>query len=78
MFNYAISIINIMIGVGLRSLWDSFKDLRAADAKLTQDVAAIQILVAGEYVKRDYFEHKLDALFKKLDRIEIGLYNNRP
>lgn len=76
LFNWAIAIINILIGIGLRALWDSLKDLRTADEKLTKEVGAIQILVAGEYVKREYFEKKVDAIFLKLDRIESGLYKD--
>ena len=41
------------------------------------DTFTIDLLVAGQYVKRDYFEAKLDgftkAIFTKLDRIEDKL-----
>ena len=40
------------------------------DQILADKVQAIELLVAGEYVKRDQLERMETALFKKLDKIE--------
>ena len=44
--------------------------LQKADEELTEKVNRIEVLVAGEYVKRDEFQGALTRLFQKLDNIE--------
>lgn len=74
LFNIVITALGVVGGWWMKVMWDSLKDLERADRELVDRVAAIDVLVAGSYVKRDYFEAKLDAvtkaLFDKLDRIE--------
>lgn len=57
----------------LNVIYTSLKDLQKADTELSSKVAQIEILVAGEYVKRDYFDHHFEklstAIFNKLDKI---------
>lgn len=76
-FNIAILAVGGLGGWWMKMMWDSLKELERADRSLIDRVAAIDVLVAGSYVKRDYFESKLDgvtkALFDKLDRIELKL-----
>jgi len=74
------TIINILIGLAgsclgwmLNVVWQAVKDLQAADCKLTDKVAKIEVLVAGEYVTRNDFGKMSDAIFAKLDRIEDKL-----
>lgn len=71
------TIINVLLGlvaffggIWVRGLSDSMKDLKKTDKELVQKVQAIELLVAGEYVKREELKAFEDALFKKLDRIE--------
>ena len=63
LFNIAIALIGALGGFVLRATWDSLKELRNADKDLTDKVAKIEILVAGQYVKRDEFESKFNTLF---------------
>mgnify|MGYP006921415804 CR=1 FL=1 len=76
-FNILILAVGGLGGWWMKMMWDSLKELERADRSLIDRVAAIDVLVAGSYVKRDYFESKLDgvttALFAKLDRIELKL-----
>jgi len=44
--------------------------LRSQDSKLAEKVGNIEVLVAGQYVKRDDMDKSMTALFMKLDRIE--------
>lgn len=62
-----------LIGFLLKGLWQAVKDLQAADKALAEKVGGIEILVAGDYVRRDDFQHTVEALFKKLDKIEDKL-----
>ena len=59
-----------ILGFLLNSVWQAVKDLQAADRLLAEKVATIEILVAGEYVRKDEFERTIMRLFEKLDHME--------
>ncbi len=67
------SIINTFITIGagvfgwiMKTLWDSVR-------KIEKEVSDIEILVAGEYVKRDEFRQDMQRIFEKLDIIEAKI-----
>jgi len=60
-------------GMWVRGIADSMKELKRADAELADKVQGIEILVAGKYVQREELKAMSDALFRKLDRIELKL-----
>lgn len=57
----------------MRIIWDSLSKLQQADSTLADKVSRIEILVAGEYIKKDEFHHTLSRLFEKLDHIEAKI-----
>lgn len=57
----------------LRVLWEGLRELQRADVDLASKVADIQLLVAGNYVKKDELDGIIKALFAKLDKIEDKL-----
>jgi len=59
-----------LIGFLLNAVWQAVKDLQRADTKLAEKVANIEVLVAGNYVKRDSFDSAVERIFQKLDHIE--------
>lgn len=69
-FNIAIAIIGALGGWLMRIMWQSLKDLQTRDDKLADKVGQIEVLVAGNYVKRDDMDRSITAIFAKLDRIE--------
>ena len=54
----------------LNTLYNSMKDLTKADQVLSDKVQSIEVLVAGNYVKKSELEYILHKLDTKLDRIE--------
>lgn len=76
-FNIAITTVGAMAGWWMNVMWQTLQDLEKADRLLVDRVAAIDLLVAGQYIRRDHFEQKLaelsTALFNKLDRIDNKL-----
>jgi hypothetical protein len=64
-----------LFGWFLRVSWDSLSKLQEQDRELADKVARIEVLVAGEYVKKDDFERVIERLFDKLDHIEIKIDN---
>ncbi len=72
-FNVLLSLVAFLGGWVLNSVRDSVKSLHDSDEVLSNKVQAIEVLVAGQYVKRDDLEKSITAIFHKLDRIEQKL-----
>ena len=68
--NWAFTLLGALFGWVLKFIYDKLRELSIQDQHLTEKVQAIELLVAGEYVKRDQLERMEEALFKKLDSIE--------
>jgi len=75
LFNIAVGFIMTILGWFLRVAWDSLAKLQQQDRELADKVARIEVLVAGEYVKKEDFERVIERLFDKLDHIEIKIDN---
>lgn len=74
--NSALGVIAFLGGIVMKVVWDAISALRVSlaemrrdDAQLAAKVQAIEVLVAGTYIKRDEFEKLASALFSKLDKI---------
>lgn len=68
--NWVMGGFGALLGFLLKSVWQAVKDLQTADKALVDKVASIEVLVAGNYVRRDDFDRMAAAIFTKLDRIE--------
>lgn len=71
--NWLLAGYGTLIGFLLNAVWQAVKDLQTADKVLSDKVGSIEVLVAGDYIRRDDFERTIEALFKKLDKIEDKL-----
>lgn len=69
MFNIAVALSGFLGGWWVKTIWESLKDLQKADKDLADKVSSIEVLVAGQYVKRTDFDRTAEALFVKLDKI---------
>jgi hypothetical protein len=74
--NAALGVIASLGGIIMKVIWDailslriSLAEMRHEDVLLASKVQAIEVLVAGTYVKRDELERMSQALFAKLDKI---------
>lgn len=74
LFNIAFTVAGGFGGFFLHSVWDAVRDLQKSDKDIINRVSHVEVLVAGDYVKRDELarefgklDGKLDAIFKKLD-----------
>jgi hypothetical protein len=70
LFNVVLGVACALGGWWMKAMWESLKDLQIADKALVDKVARIEVLVAGEYVKKNDFQEFSKAIFTKLDRIE--------
>ena len=71
--NWIVAAFGALIGFFLNVVWGALKDLQIADKDLTEKVASIEVLVAGDYVRKDDVQEISKAIFAKLDRIEDKL-----
>ena len=53
----------------MKSISQSLHDLQVADLSLTEKVQSIEVLVAGQYIKRSEIDTIARQLFEKLDII---------
>ena len=71
---YVINLLFVALGgLGgwvLNNVRQSISDLQIQDAALTEKVQRIEVIVVGEYVKREEMDRMTSAIFTKLDRIE--------
>jgi len=73
MLNWAFGLTAFFGGIWVRGIADSLKDLKSVDNDLASKVQGIELLVAGQYVKRDELAALGNAIFVKLDKIEAKL-----
>lgn len=66
MFNLAIGLIGAIGGWWLNTMWQAVRSLETK-------IAAIDVLVAGQYVKKEEFNKLSDAIFAKLDKIQDSI-----
>ena len=71
--NWIIAGFGALIGFVLKAVWEAVKDLQKTDINLADKVGKIEVLVAGNYVKKEEFNNVATAIFAKLDRIEDKL-----
>lgn len=67
--NAAIGVVGALGGWWLKAIWEALRELQKADQMLAEKVSAIEVLVAGQYIRRDEFDKMATALFSKLDKI---------
>lgn len=75
LFNTAMGALLLLMGWFLRIMWDSLQGLQKQDRELAEKVGKIEVLVAGEYVRKDDFDRIIERLFDKLDHIELKIDN---
>lgn len=70
LFNLVVGIAGALAGWWMKAIWEAVKDLQKTDTHLTDEMTALKVLIVGEYVKQEFFDKTMAALFAKLDRIE--------
>jgi predicted phosphodiesterase len=75
LINFLIAVLGVGLGWWMKMLSDTHKDLRAEDERISEKVQKIEVLVVGDYMRREELAKLMDALFAKLDRIESKVDN---
>lgn len=72
-FNLLVSACGVLGGWVLKTIWTAVTDLQRGEKTLADKVSSIEILVAGQYVRKDEFERLAERIFDKLDGISEKL-----
>ena len=73
LFNVALGGFSFLAGFLLNNIWREIKALQSTDTETVKRIGAIEVLIAGDYVKRDEFRQVADKIFTKLDAIADNL-----
>ncbi len=73
LFNWAVGVAGALGGWWMKAIWEALKDLQDADKALSDKVASIEVLVAGNYVTRDELARSMQNVVTHLERIEDKL-----
>jgi hypothetical protein len=68
--------IGVLGGVGswiLNGMAGAIKELRTGNEKISGRIQEIEVVITGQYAKKDEVEKLITALFHKLDKIEDKL-----
>ena len=71
--NWILGGFGALLGFVVKAVWDAVKDLQSSDKDLADKVSKIEVLVAGEYVKKEEFNTIVLRIFEKLDQIEAKI-----
>lgn len=73
LINWLLAGFSALVGFLLNAVWQAVKDLQASDKSISEKIASIEVLVAGDYVRKEDFTKMAEAISSKLDRIEDKL-----
>jgi hypothetical protein len=71
--NTLIALFGGLIGWLLKVIWGAVRDLQDADDQIINKVNGLEVLVAGDYVKREELRAEFAGLKQTLSRIENKL-----
>ena len=69
LLNISLGLISGSLGFFIRLLWDAVKDLQEADKQIVDKVNEMEVLVAGNYVKRSELQDFSKIISEKLDKV---------
>lgn len=72
-FNLVVAFAGFLGGWVLNTMWNAIKDMQATDKAVIDRVAAIEVLVAGQYVPRGELAKQFEGISNTLQRIEDKL-----
>ncbi len=73
LFNIAVMAFGALFVWVLKTSWDALKELQQEDKDLADRVAAIQVLVVGDYVKRNELDGKFNYACAQLEKLNNKL-----
>jgi len=73
--NIAFSLGGLLGGFIFKIFYDKLNQLQKTDEKISADITEIKVKLPSEYVHKNDFNHMVEVLFEKLDRIEAKLDN---
>lgn len=73
LFNIAFALACAAGGWILNVMWNAIKDMQKSDKELVEKVAAVEVLVAGQYVTKAELNGTMERIERMFERIENKL-----
>ena len=73
LFNAIIGFAGLLVGWILNTIWNAVKALQDDDKEIARRIAAIEVLVAGNYVKREDYRGDMAEIKQMLTNIDHKL-----
>ena len=70
LINVLLGAVSALSGAMLAALWQSVKELHTSDKEINKKISDVEVLVAGDYIRKDAFDKLSNDLFTLLHRIE--------
>lgn len=70
LFNFVVGVAGTLGSFFMYAIWDEMKEQRKKNEELAEKLGAVEVLVAGQYVRRDELVRVMDNLEKKMDKID--------
>lgn len=76
-FNMFVGVVGAAGGWWLNTVWKAVSELQRQDRELADKVGRVEVLVAGDYMRKEEFHQRVDQmenrLVRKLDQIDSKL-----
>lgn len=69
-FNVLLGLVAFLGGWWMKVLWSSIMDLQTSDNRILEKVNAVEVLVAGQYARKEDLDRFGRSIFEKLEKIE--------
>lgn len=69
LFNIILTFLFTALGWWLKSIQGMLNDLRDDDKAILDRLSSVEVMVAGDYLRRDEFQRQFSVLEDKLDKI---------
>ena len=70
LINVLLGAVSALSGAMLAALWQSVKELHTSYKEINKKISDVEVLVAGDYIRKDAFDKLSNDLFTLLHRIE--------
>lgn len=69
-FNLLLGLIAFLGGWWMKAIWNAIKKLEDTDLRMLTKISSIEVIIAGQYVKKQEVDDMLNKISQKLSKIE--------
>lgn len=69
-FNLLLGLVAFLGGWWMKAIWSAIKKLEDTDSQMLTKIGSIEVIIAGQYVKKQEVDDMLNKISQKLSKIE--------